>query len=71
MSQQLKEIQQILKTNSNPAALAAHRKFVPGINAKIYGVRNPVMNDIAKKFKTGGFDLAEELWNAGAFEEKC
>ncbi len=70
MSEQLKAIQKILKEKSNPEALAAHRKFVPGIGAKIYGVRNPVLNEIAKSFKTGGFDLVKELWDAGAYEEK-
>jgi 3-methyladenine DNA glycosylase AlkD len=70
MSDQLKSIQKILKEKSNPAALAAHRKFVPGIEAKIYGVRNPVLNEIAKAFKTGGFDLVKDLWDAGAYEEK-
>jgi len=70
MSAELKSIQRLLNENSNAEAVAAHRKFVPGIAAKIYGVRNPVLNEIAKTFKTGGFDLVKELWDAGAFEEK-
>lgn len=70
MSEQLKSIQKILKATSNAAALAAHRKFVPGIGAKIYGVRNPVLNEIARSFRTGGFSLAKELWDTGAYEEK-
>ena len=70
MSGQLRSIQKILVDNSNAAALAAHRKFVPGIAVKIYGVRNPVLNEIARSFKAGGFDLVKELWDAGAFEEK-
>ena len=70
MSAQLRSIRNILKENSNPEALAAHRKFVPGITAKIYGVRNPVLNEIVRSFKVGGFDLVKELWDAGAFEER-
>lgn len=69
MSIQLKEIQKILKENSNPEAKAAHKKFVPG-NENIYGVRTPLLNDLAQQFKSGGFELVEEIWNAGAFEEK-
>jgi 3-methyladenine DNA glycosylase AlkD len=69
MSTQLKEIQNILKAKASPEAKAAHKKFVPG-NEFIYGVRNQVLNELAAQFKTGGFDLVEELWNAGALEEK-
>ncbi len=69
MSAQLKEIQQILKSKAIPEAKATHQKFVPG-KEKIYGVRTPVLNELAQQFKTGGFDLVEELWNAGALEEK-
>ena len=70
MSQQLIAIQKILKDKSSAEAKAAHQKFVPGSKEKIYGVRTPVLNDIAAKFKDGGFDLVEELWKAGALEEK-
>ena len=43
---------------------------MPGIETKIYGVRNPQLNEIAKLFKAGSFDLVKELWDAGAYEEK-
>ena len=69
MSQQLKEIQQILIAKATSEAKAAHQKFVPG-QEKIYGVRNPVLNELAQQYKAGGFDLIEEIWNAGALEEK-
>ena len=69
MSAQLKEIQQILKSKAIPEAKDAYKKFVP-CKEKIYGVRTPVLNDLAQHYKTGGFDLIEELWNAGALEEK-
>jgi len=69
MSQQLKAIQKILNEKATPEAKAAHQKFVPG-NEKIYGIRMPVINEMASQFKSGGFDLVEELWKAGALEEK-
>jgi 3-methyladenine DNA glycosylase AlkD len=69
MSQQLKAIQKILKEKASPEAKAAHEKFVPG-KERIYGVRTPVLNDLASQFKKGGFELVEALWKAGALEEK-
>ena len=69
MSQQLKEIQKILTANSSPEGRAAHQKFVPG-QCKIYGVRMPFINELAGRYKGGGFDLIESLWKAGALEEK-
>src|SRR5438045_430360 len=69
MSHQLKAIQKILKESSSPETKVAHQKFVPG-NEKIYGVRTPVLNELAAQFKSGGFELVEELWKAGALEEK-
>ena len=69
MSKQLQEIQEILTKQANAAAKAAHEKFVPG-SEKVYGVRNPVLHDLASKYKEGGFDLVEELWKAGSLEEK-
>lgn len=69
MSQQLKDIQKILMANSNPEAKASHQKFVPG-EEKIYGVRMPFLNELAGQYKSGGFELIEALWKAGALEEK-
>jgi 3-methyladenine DNA glycosylase AlkD len=37
---------------------------------RVYGIRTPVLNMLAKKYKEGGFALVKELWYAGAFEEK-
>jgi len=70
MSVLLKEIQTILKAKAIPEAKAAHERFVPGTKEKIYGVRTPVLNELANQFKQGGFDFVEELWDAGALEEK-
>src|SRR5687768_8950312 len=69
MSKELEAIQKILIANSSPEAKASHQKFVPG-NEKIYGVRMPFINEMAAQYKSGGFDLVEELWKAGALEEK-
>lgn len=69
MSEQLTTIQKILKEKATPEAKAAHQKFVPG-KEKIYGIRMPIINEMASQFKNGGFDLVEELWKAGALEEK-
>jgi len=69
MSKQFKEIQSLLRQRATPEAKAAHQKFVPGIEF-IYGVRTPVLNELAQAYKAGGFDLVRELWDGGAFEEK-
>jgi 3-methyladenine DNA glycosylase AlkD len=69
MSQQLKTIQKILADNSSPEAKASHQKFVPG-KEKVYGVRMPFLNELATTHKNGGYELIEELWKAGALEEK-
>ena len=69
MSPLLKHIQQELKENSTHEARAAALKFVPNAE-KVYGIRAPVLNMMAKKYKEGGFELVSELWNSGAFEEK-
>ena len=70
MSEELKAIQKILIAKSSKAALAAQKNFVPGADLKIYGVRTPVLNELAKQFKAGGFDLVKELWDAETFEKK-
>jgi len=69
MSELLKQIQIELNAHSTPEAKAAAMKFVPNAE-KVYGIRTPVLNVLAKKYKEGGFDLAKELWSSGAFEEK-
>lgn len=69
MSALLKQIQNELKEQSTAEAKAAALKFVPNAQ-KVYGVRTPVLNMMAKQYSEGGFDLVKELWNSGAFEEK-
>jgi 3-methyladenine DNA glycosylase AlkD len=69
MSSLLKQIQRELNENSTPEAKAAALKFVPNAD-KVYGIRTPVLNAMAKKYKEGEFELVKELWSSGAFEEK-
>lgn len=69
MSVLLKQIQKELNGHATPEAKAAAMKFVPDAE-KVYGIRTPVLNVLAKKYKEGGFELVKELWDSGAFEEK-
>lgn len=69
MPKELKEIQQILTDKAEKGNKSFFEKMVPG-KQKIYGVKTPVLNEIAKQYKSGSFILAEELWKAGAFEER-
>ena len=69
MNTALKIIQQELQTKGKPEAKAFFSKMVPGPQ-KIYGVKTPELNALAKQYKEHGFELAEALWQAGALEEK-
>lgn len=69
MSDLLRQVQDELKEHSTPEAKAAALKFVPNAE-KVYGIRTPVLNIMAKKYNEGGFDLVKELWHSGAFEER-
>ncbi|MEI2737437.1 MAG: DNA alkylation repair protein [Chitinophagaceae bacterium] len=69
MATELKQIQQLLLSNSQEKNHDYFLKMIPG-EQKIYGVKTPVLNEIVKQFKAGSFGLAEELWKAGSFEER-
>ena len=69
MSILLKQVQEELNQHSTAEAKAAAMKFVPNAE-KVYGIRTPVLNLLAKKYREGGFELVKELWISGAFEEK-
>ena len=69
MSKELKHIQSLLKSHATAGAQAFFDKIVPG-SPKIYGVKTPVLNQLVRQFAPGGFELANELWVAGALEEK-
>ncbi len=65
----LKKIQAELKSNSSESHKTAIQKFVPG-SQKIYGVKNPVLNDLAKNYKSLGWELVNLVWKSGAYEER-
>ncbi|HKO42378.1 MAG TPA: DNA alkylation repair protein [Pyrinomonadaceae bacterium] len=69
VSQRLCSIKQSLVAKSDAKAKAAFQKFIP-TSQNVYGVRVPLLNQLAKEHREGGFDLAEALWTAGAFEER-
>jgi 3-methyladenine DNA glycosylase AlkD len=69
MKKQLSEIQQALRANSSESNKNFFQKVVPG-KQRIYGVKTPVLNELVRKYKSGSFDLAEQLWKSGALEEK-
>ena len=65
----LNDIQQTLLDNAEPEFAEKMKTVAPGAK-RIYGVRMPVLNEIAKTAKNGGFELIEALWKAGAYEER-
>ncbi len=69
MTTAIKEIQQLLSAKANKSHKDFFSKMVPGSQI-IYGVKTPVLNDIAKKYKEGSFSLAEALWYGGSMEEQ-
>jgi 3-methyladenine DNA glycosylase AlkD len=69
ISQRVYSIKQVLAAQADEKAKAAVRKFIP-TSQQVYGVRLPILNQIAKEHREGGFDLAESLWKSGAFEER-
>jgi 3-methyladenine DNA glycosylase AlkD len=69
MSQQLIEIQRALTAKASKSNIEFFLKMVPG-QQKIYGVKTPDINLLVQQYKTGSFDLACELWESGALEEK-
>lgn len=69
VTQRLKSIRQALLAKRDSKALAAFQKSIP-TSRHVYGVRVPVLNQLAKEHREGGLELAEALWVAGAFEER-
>src|SRR2546423_343639 len=69
MNAQLKAIRERLATKQDATTIAFLKKIVPG-SQKVYGVKTPELNLLAKEFKAGGFELVKALWDSGALEEK-
>ena len=68
-SERVSSIKQALAANSDEKAKGAVRKFIP-TSQHVYGVRLPVLNQIAKDHRDGGFELDQALWESGAYEVK-
>ncbi len=69
MSDALTEIQAVLTAKADKKNIAFFTMMIPG-KQKIYGVKTPVLNELVKQYQSFSFDLAEELWESGAQEEK-
>lgn len=65
----LAALQKQLQSLATEAAKASVSKFVPG-SQKVYGVKMPFLNEMAKSLKGEEFSFVYELWQAGSFEEK-
>ena len=65
----IKEIRKSFFIHSSEAVKASIRKFVPAVQ-NIYGVKMAITNELAKKYKEGGFELVIALWKSGAYEER-
>jgi 3-methyladenine DNA glycosylase AlkD len=69
ISQRVSSIKQALEAQSGEQARGAVRKFIP-TSQHVHGVRLPLLNQIVKEHRAGGFEFSEALWKSGAFEEK-
>jgi 3-methyladenine DNA glycosylase AlkD len=65
----LVQIQKQLQELSTPETKSSIKKLVPN-SQKVYGVKMPLINELATELKDSGFDLINNLWQSGAFEEK-
>lgn len=68
-SQRLSLIKEELAAKSDDKTKDGVHKFVP-TSQHVYGVRVPLLNQLVKEHREGGFELAEALWRSGAFEER-
>jgi len=69
MANTLLEIRKALKNQANGKVRESTKKFNPTVKRN-YGVKLPVLNDLANRFKGGGFRIVEALWKSGIFEEQ-
>jgi 3-methyladenine DNA glycosylase AlkD len=69
LRQKLVEIQASLLLAVNEKDKKFFIKMVPG-KQKVYGVKTPILNELAKKYKEYSFDLAELLWSSASLEER-
>jgi 3-methyladenine DNA glycosylase AlkD len=69
LRQKLVEIQASLVSAAVEKDKNFFTKIVPG-KQKVYGVKTPLLNELAKKYKEYSFDLAELLWSSASLEER-
>lgn len=69
MFKELIGIQNWLREKADEKVKASFQKFIPS-SEKVYGVKIPMLNEVAGKYNAEGFPLVEELWQSGAFEER-
>lgn len=65
----LKQIQSYLNENATLEMQTSTKKFVPSAD-QVYGVKMPIINELASKLKTEGFPLVKILWKSGMYEER-
>jgi len=63
----LQEIRTFMLANAQPERVKKMEVIIPGSLPSI-GVVNPIINDLAKKYKSHGTDLVEALWVEGYYE---
>src|SRR5215211_6704834 len=65
----LPQIKGMLQQLSTPETKLSVQKFVTG-SQRVYGVKMPFINALAKELKGEEFVLVNKLWKSGSFEEK-
>ena len=70
MTNVLSEIRKILKNKTDERAKESIKKFIPTVK-KYYGVRTPVLNNLANRFKGSGFSVVEALWKSVFTRNNC
>ena len=65
----LQEIKKFLKEHATEQAKSSWEKSVPTAK-KIWGVPVAQINEIVSKYKSGGFELVQKLWESGYLEEQ-
>jgi len=69
MTNLLSDVRKILKIKASREVQKSTGNFVPTVK-KNYGVSTSVLNDLANRFKNGGFELVEALWKSCIYEEQ-
>ena len=64
---ELVEIRRTLRRHAGESK--ATSKFIPTAN-KYYGVRVPLLNELARRYSYVGFELVKKLWESGILEEQ-